>query len=900
MGMSNELILVVDDNRQMADFMAGRLLRSLGYDALVAYDGKTALEILRARSLNLMLTDLQLPDITGLDLLRQLRNEGINVPAILVTAHGSEQIAVDAFRLGVQDYLIKPVDLDSLNAAVTRALTESRLLNEKAALTNQLKEQVNWLTVLSKVGQSVTSTLELNEVLSRIVEAGVHLTRAEEGFLALLDQKSGQIYLRAVKNIDQVKSKTMRIPVSDSLLGKVITTGRPLRMSQVDESNPLKVSTGFLVHSLLHVPIFSKGRAVGVLSVDNHSNRRPFKEVDEAMLTSLADYAAVALDNASLFLQAQQEITDRKKIAESLRESEERYALAVRGANDGLWDWNLRTGHVYYSPRWKAMLGLTEEEVSASPNEWFSRIHPDDFERVKLDISSHYQRLTAHFESEHRMRDKDGNYKWMNSRGIAVWDEEGVAQRLVGSLTDIHDRKMAEQKLLHDAFHDTLTNLPNRALFLDRLRYAVERAKRRQEYMFAVLFLDLDRFKDVNDSLGHMMGDQLLIAIGQMLGEGLRATDSVARLGGDEFVILLEDIGNINDATLIADRVQEKLRNPFHLLEHEVFITTSIGIVLSATGYDRPDDVLRDADIAMYRAKAQGKARYEIFDAKMRERIMERLTLEADLRQAFERQELCIYYQPIVSLETNLIVGFEALVRWNHPVRGLLHPSEFIPIAEETGQIIQIGFWVLTEACQQMCRWQEKFPTIPALTVSVNISVKQLLQTDLVTEVQKIINETGVDPRCLMLEITESAIVDNINAAVDIFKALREMGVRISIDDFGVGYSSLSYLSHFPIDTLKIDQLFIRMLAKDDSYKKIVESIVMMAHGLGMGVIAEGVETQEQIDALKSLNCEWAQGYCIAAPAGNDALAALLAETLAGENKFSNRLVNSAKVQASE
>ena len=900
MGMSNELILVVDDNRQMADFMAGRLLRSLGYDALVAYDGKTALEILRARSLNLMLTDLQLPDITGLDLLRQLRNEGINVPAILVTAHGSEQIAVDAFRLGVQDYLIKPVDLDSLNAAVTRALTESRLLNEKAALTNQLKEQVNWLTVLSKVGQSVTSTLELNEVLSRIVEAGVHLTRAEEGFLALLDQKSGQIYLRAVKNIDQVKSKTMRIPVSDSLLGKVITTGRPLRMSQVDESNPLKVSTGFLVHSLLHVPIFSKGRAVGVLSVDNHSNRRPFKEVDEAMLTSLADYAAVALDNASLFLQAQQEITDRKKIAESLHESEERYALAVRGANDGLWDWNLRTGQVYYSPRWKAMLGLTEEEVGTSSNEWFSRIHPDDFDRVKLDISSHYQGLSAHFESEHRMKDKDGTYKWMNSRGIAVWDEEGAAQRLVGSLTDIHDRKVAEQKLLHDAFHDTLTNLPNRALFLDRLRFAVERAKRRQDIMFAVLFLDLDRFKDVNDSLGHMMGDQLLVAIGQMLGEGLRATDSVARLGGDEFVILLEDIGDINDATRIADRVQEKLRNPFLLLEHEVFITTSIGIVLSATGYDRPEDVLRDADIAMYRAKAQGKARYEIFDAEMRVRIMERLALEADLRQAFEREELCIYYQPIVSLATNLIVGFEALVRWNHPLRGLLNPHEFIPIAEETGQIIQIGFWVLTEACQQMRRWQEKFPTIPALTVSVNISVKQLLQTDLVLEVQKIISETGVNPRYLMLEITESAIVDNINAAVEIFKSLREMGVQIAIDDFGVGYSSLSYLSHFPIDTLKIDQLFIRMLAKDESYKKIVESIVMMAHGLGMGVIAEGVETQEQIDALKILNCEWAQGYCIAAPAGNDALAALLAETLAGENKFSNRLVNSEKAETSE
>ena len=887
--MSNELILVVDDNRQMADFMAGRLLRSLGYDALVAYDGKTALEILRTRTLSLMLTDLQLPDFSGLDVLRQLRNEGINVPAILVTAHGSEQIAVDAFRLGVQDYLIKPVDLDSLNAAVTRALTESRLRTEKNALTSQLKDQVNWLTVLSKVGQSVTSTLELNEVLSRIVEAGVHLTRAEEGFLALLDQKSGQIYLRAVKNIDQTKSKTMRIPVSDSLIGKVITTGRPLRLSQMDES-PLKVSTGFLVHSLLHVPLFSKGRVVGVLSVDNHSNRHAFKEVDEAMLTSLADYASVALENASLYQQAQQEITERKKIEASLRESEERYALAVRGANDGLWDWNLKTGQVYYSPRWKAMLGVDEEEVSSGSDEWFSRIHPDDFQRVKLDISSHYQGLTHHFESEHRMKHKNGSYRWMLSRGIAVWDTNGVAQRLVGSLTDIDDRKTAEQKLLHDAFHDTLTDLPNRSLFLDRLKQAVERTKRRPSLIFAVLYLDLDRFKDVNDSLGHMIGDQLLIKIGEMLGDGLRSTDTVARLGGDEFVILLDDISDIRDATRVANRIQEKLQSPFNLLDHEVFITASIGIVLSATGYENAEDVLRDADIAMYRAKAQGKARYEIFDSHMREKIMLRLALEADLRQAIDRREFRVHYQPIVALDTYNIIGFEALVRWQHRDRGLLNPGEFISIAEETGLIHPIGRWILQEACRQIHQWQSDYPTEPKFTISVNLSVKQVIQGNLVELVREVLEETELDPSFLKLELTENALLDSVNTAIEVFTKLRELGVQIQIDDFGVGYSSLSYLSHFPADTLKIDKSFISNMTSDESIKKIVESIVQLANGLGMNVIAEGVETNQQIEVLRKLGCVLAQGYKIAIPTGYEALSLMLAKTMAGENQFANRL----------
>lgn len=878
--MNNEVILVVDDNRQIADFMAGKLLRSLGYDTVVAYNGQAAVNIIRTRPLSLMLVDLQLPDTNGLELLRRIKQDGYNVPAILVTAHGSEQIAVDAFRLGVQDYLTKPVDIDGLKAAVTHALSESRLRRDKEKLNDQLKEQVSWLTVLSKVGQSVTSSLEVDEVLRRIVEAGVLLTRAEEGFLALLDEKSGQLYLRAVKNIDQTKSKTMRLPVSDSMVGRVITTGKPLRIYQPEDEQPLKVSTGYLVCSLLHVPIFSKGKILGVLSVDNRANRSPFKEVDEALLTSLADYAAVAIENATLFQKAQQEILERKRVEQALRESEERYALAVRGANDGLWDWDLKNQRVYYSPRWKTMLGYQDNEIGMSPDEWFSRIHSEDLERVKLDITTHYKGLTNHFECEHRMLHHDGTCRWMLSRGIAVWNEEGVAVRMVGSLGDIDDRKSAEQKLLYDAFHDTLTELPNRTLFMDRLQFAVERAKRRQDYLFAVLFLDLDRFKDINDSLGHMVGDQLLIEIGKVLGQGLRTTDTVARFGGDEFVILLEDINDISDATRVADRVLSTMSSSFHLPDHEVFVTASIGIVLSLTGYSRPEDVLRDADIAMYRAKAKGKARYEIFDSAMRDRIMERLALEADMRQAIERNELRLHYQPIISIKDHSIIGFEALIRWQHPERGLLSPAEFIPMAEETGLIVQVGRWVLAEACRQMREWQKQYVNDPPLTISVNLSSKQVSQADLVDEIQRALQESGLDPGSLKLEITESVILDNFEYATRVFENLQRIGVQIQIDDFGTGYSSLSYLSHFPINTLKIDRIFIREMTKDSHYLKIVQAIVMMAHGLGMDVTAEGVETKEQLDLIKTLGCERAQGFYLSRPCSSEEAEALLMEKM--------------------
>lgn len=557
------------------------------------------------------------------------------------------------------------------------------------------------------------------------------------------------------------------------------------------------------------------------------------------------------------------DVTERKRAEEALRHSEERYALAVRGANDGLWDWDLRTDRIYYSPRWKQMLGYLEEEIPQSIEEWFNRVHPDDLNRLKVEIAAHLEVLAPHFENEHRMLHKDGSYLWMLSRALAVRDKDGKAYRLVGSQTDITDRKLVEERLMHEAIHDVLTGLPNRALFTDLLARSLGRAKRRDDYLFAILFLDVDRFKLINDSLGHMTGDQLLISIARRLEACLRPGDTVARLGGDEFTILLEDIHDVQDATLVADRIHEALAQPFTIGGQEVFTSASIGIALSATGYHRPEELLRDADTAMYRAKAAGKSTHEIFDQGMHSRAVAQLQLETNLRRALERQEFRLYYQPTVSLRTGRLTGFEALLRWHHPERGIVFPTEFIPLIEETGLILPIGKWVLEEACKQLNVWQKQFQ--PGLTISVNLSGKQFAQSDLVQDLSLILEQIDLKPNTLMLEITESTIMERPESMTHTLEKLRHLGVQLHIDDFGTGYSSLSYLHRFPINALKIDHSFVTRMGIDENLE-IVRTIMNLARNLGMDVIAEGVENKEQVAQLKALQCDYAQGFFFSRP----------------------------------
>jgi diguanylate cyclase (GGDEF)-like protein len=429
----------------------------------------------------------------------------------------------------------------------------------------------------------------------------------------------------------------------------------------------------------------------------------------------------------------------------------------------------------------------------------------------------------------------------------------------------------------HAAFHDSLTGLPNRAMFTELLKAEIESSNRRNDHMFAVLFLDLDRFKNINDSLGHTHGDLLLVAFAERLERTLRPIDTLARFGGDEFAILLSGMTDATDAVRVAQRIQDELSQPFVLDKNSAFATASIGIALSSSGYDRPDDILRDADIAMYRAKENGKARYELFDHGMHARAVSRLQLESDLRQAIEQKEFCVYYQPIISLQTGRLAGFEALVRWNHPRRGLVAPADFIPVAEETGLIVPIGQWVLNEACAQVRQWQIDSPSHRSLSLSVNLSARQVAQPDLLQRIKDALETSKLNPHCLKLEITESVVMENAEAAAQMFKQLRSLGVQLSIDDFGTGYSSLSYLHRFPLNYLKIDRSFVMRLTTDND-NAIVRTISTLARNLGMEVIAEGIETEEQFQQLKMLGCEYGQGYLFSRPVGNDGVEHLLAQ----------------------
>ncbi|MEN9214744.1 MAG: EAL domain-containing protein [Gloeomargarita sp. DG_1_6_bins_138] len=566
------------------------------------------------------------------------------------------------------------------------------------------------------------------------------------------------------------------------------------------------------------------------------------------------------------------DITERRRAEQALRESQERYALAVAGANDGLWDWDLTTNQMYFSQRWQEMLGYQAGEISTDPDEWVDRIHPEDRERVRNELSAHLTGLTPHFESEHRLVHRDGRYRWMLCRGLAVRDTDGQVYRMAGSLTDITRRKQTEDQLRYDATHDSLTNLANRALFLERLERALRPPAAPEETVpFAVLFLDLDRFKIVNDSLGHMSGDCLLVAIAQRLSTCVQPGDVLARFGGDEFAVLLAGVGDAPEATRRAAQMHEALQAPFALAVNgldngfEVFTSASIGIALGPGHYTSPEEVLRDVDAAMHAAKLQGKACTVVFDHAMHTTALRLLQVETDLRRALERQELCVYYQPIVSLVTGALTGFEALVRWRHPQWGLVSPGEFLPLAEETGLILPLGRWVLQQACAQMEHWQQSDPAAAHLSINVNLSGRQLLQPHLVEQVAEILTQTGLEARCLGLEITESVLGD-YDEAVVILKKLKDLGVAACIDDFGTGHSSLSRLHRFPIDRLKIDQSFVSQVNHDRESGEIIRTIMSLAQSLRMEVIAEGVETPAQKRLLQQLGCRYAQGFLFARP----------------------------------
>ncbi len=560
-----------------------------------------------------------------------------------------------------------------------------------------------------------------------------------------------------------------------------------------------------------------------------------------------------------------------------LAESEQRHALAMQGANDGLWDWDVRENRLFFSPRWKQMLGYSEPELGDAPGEWLGRVHPDDRAAAAQALEAHLSGASHHFEHEHRIQHRDGSYRWMLARGMAVRDTHGRAIRVVGSQTDVTDRKQAEQRLQHDAMHDALTGLPNRVLFLDRLDQAIRRAKRATPTAAAaVLFLDLDRFKLVNDSLGHQVGDRLLIAVARRLESAVRPPDTVARLGGDEFTVLLDGVSDVHEAAAVAERVQQTLRTPFDIDDRELHIGASIGIAL-ADADAAPQTVLRDADVAMYRAKADGKGCHAVFDGRMHEQVMRRLDMETELRKVIEDRRLEVAYQPIVQAATGRIVGFEALCRWPDG-GGFVEPAEFVPIAEETGLIVPLGDWIMHTACAQLAAWRE-LPAGAGLTIGVNISHRQIADPEFVSRLAEALHDTGLDPRALRLEVKESALSREPESVQRVLHhALDVHGVRSHIDDFGTGASSLRLLHGFPGDAVKIHRALVIGMGREPGAFEIVKALVGLAHNLGLEVIAEGVETAAQLDHLKLLGCEFAQGFHISAPLRPEDATALLAE----------------------
>ncbi len=565
------------------------------------------------------------------------------------------------------------------------------------------------------------------------------------------------------------------------------------------------------------------------------------------------------------------------KLNESLLQAtadrEEKLAEAQEVAMLGSWEWDVSTETVTWSHEMFRLLGTTPEELKPSYAAFFSYVHPEDQDELALDVQRAVEEGEP-YARDFRVLLEDGPLRWLHGRGEVITWEAGQTRLLTGTVQDVTERKRLEDELAHQAFHDPLTNLANQALFRNRVEHATARAARR-ESPHAVLFLDLDNFKTVNDSLGHTVGDELLVAVAQRLQRHVRGADTAARLGGDEFAVLLDDIEAEGDATRLAERLILALSAPFSSGGREVVVGVSIGIAFHDPALSS-DQLLRNADLAMYRAKAAGKGRAQVFEPEMHTAALERLDMEADLRRALGRGELSVQYQPIVAVGVGVISSVEALVRWRHPVRGLLSPVTFIPLAEETGLIHELGRQVLFEACLQARRWQLDHPSVPGLTVSVNLSPRQLTHADIVDQVQRALDASGLPAPCLVLEITEGAMMADTEVAIAKLTALKAMGVRLAIDDFGTGYSSLSYLQRFPVEIVKIDRSFVAAMETDDQKASLPRAIISLARTMQLQVVAEGVETAAQLELLSELGCDFAQGYYLARPQDSEALGCLL------------------------
>ncbi len=803
-----DTILVVEDDKLLNSILQ-KTLQKEGFHTEGVHSGEEAINRINSKesSIWLLILDFSLSDMNGKQVIAALARNQQNIPFIIITGHGNENIAVEMMKLGAIDYLLKDKGLIKLIPHVVKRV--HRDLSYRNKLLKAEKE-LHEKTLLS------------------------HL---------LMDSLPCVAFL--------IKAKTREIIASNKIA---------IEVGAVPGEHCFSTS-----HNLKENCPYCLAQATWEIGKAQH------QEIEARDKIWDAHWLPVTED---LYLHYAFDITRKKQTDNALIESRERYRRITEAVTDYIYTVNVENGspvNTKHNEACAAVTGYRKEEFAADPYLWINMVFEED--RAIIHKQSE-EVLAGRFPAiiEHRIKRKDGMVRWVESMVVPNSDVNGNLISYDGLLRDIHNRKKAEIQLEQQAFSDQLTNLPNRAMFLKYMEHITKRVERQKDYQFAVLFIDLDRFKIVNDSLGHMIGDQLLISVSKRLELCIRPNDVISRFGGDEFAILLDDINDQNDAIRVANRIQKELSVSFNLESHEVSTSASIGIALSATGYTRIEDILRDADSAMYRAKNLGRARYEIFDKKMHAAAMKLLQMEADLRNALKRKELCVFYQPIISFADKSITGMEALLRWKHPKHGLVYPMDFIPLAEETGLILQIGEWVLRTACEQNRTWHDAGHQ--DLKMEVNFSARQFQHNDISSLISKTLNETGTAPDCLDIEITESIAMED--HSITALNELARIGVKTSIDDFGTGFSSLASLRRFPIDAIKIDRSFVKDIETDMNSEAIVKAIIAMAHSLNMQVVAEGVETEQQFAFLKSHHCDKMQGFLFSPPVPVDEFTSLL------------------------
>lgn len=718
---------------------------------------------------------------------------------------------------------------------------------------------------MSRIVHGVSTTANLDELFRLIHSTVKKIVYAENFFVALFDPATEMLTMQFWA--DKYDPMPAPLRVGRSLSAYVFRKGEAMLLTDADakkiiESGEVE-SVGTDSPIWLGVPLKTPNGPIGVLVVQDYENSDTYSERDVQLLSAVADQIAIAIE--------------RKGKEDELKLSQERFELVTRATSDAVWDWDLFSDEIWWNEGVTKLFGYTVEEMGSDKNRWRERLHPEDRERVLRDLTNHIDSGKANWTAEYRFQRKDLTYAFVIDRGYVVYDENEMPVRMIGSLMDVTERKVLEDQLTHQALHDPLTNIANRALFQNRVDHALAKLPRKKDQL-AVLFLDLDNFKSINDSLGHAAGDKLLVAVAERLQDCLRTTDTAARLGGDEFAVLCESVTRVEEAVMIAERILSVFRQPFAIDGKETHVGTSIGIAASSDEARDSESLLRNADLAMYLAKNEGKGSYVVFEPKMREALMERIELEEDLRRGIDHHEFILHYQPILELSSNNMLGMEALVRWQHPKYGLVSPMRFIPLAEETNLIVPLGGWVLREACRQVQEWREKYAGEKDFSVTVNISIRQFQQKELVDIVSRALLASGLPARCLILEITESFMMQDTEATIAKLQRLKDLGIRLAIDDFGTGYSSLSYLQRFPVDILKIDKSFIDKLGQGSEGNAVAKAIIMMGDSLNLKTIAEGIETPDQIGELQSLGCGAGQGYHFARPLSQDDMAKFLSE----------------------